>query len=68
MAKNLEIGSLTKTITKSEIKKLMNEGFSVRTQSNGLVFVGKKTDAPVTRFGEIKHRVLCEDVYRLVSE
>lgn len=57
-----------KTITQSEIQKLLNEGFSVRSQSNGLVFVGMKIKTSATVIEGISYGVLREEVYRLVSE
>ncbi len=66
MAKQLDIKPEMKTITYAEVKKLMQENLSVRIQSNGLVFIGKKIEINTTLTEKIKHGVLQEEVYRLI--
>jgi len=59
---------MAQTITNSEINKLINEGLSVRVQSNGLVFVGKKILMDKTFTNGKNYRVLREEVFHLVPD
>ncbi len=59
---------MAQTITNLEIKKLINEGLSVRVQSNGLVFVGKKILTDRTFTNGKNYRVLREEVFHLVPD
>jgi len=66
MSTKLETKVEMKTITKAEIQKLIKEGFSVRRQSNDLVFVGKKKEHSGSSTEKIKFGVSQEEVYRLI--
>ncbi len=66
MAKNSAKKMGMKTITLAEIDQLKQQELSVRIQSNELVFVGKKVNIILKEM--MRHGVLREDVYRLISE